>query len=71
MMWRQNLNGKEVGMDKIIQAENLSRSYSVAEKQGRGRIPGIRGHKTIWAVKEISFEIGEGETVGFIGPKGA
>lgn len=58
-------------MDKIIRAENLSRSYSVAEKQGRGHILGIRGHKTIWAVKEISFEIGEGETVGFIGPNGA
>ncbi|MDE7429448.1 MAG: ATP-binding cassette domain-containing protein, partial [Lachnospiraceae bacterium] len=32
---------------------------------------GKRSRKTIYAVKSISFEICEGESVGFIGPNGA
>ena len=61
----------EIGMNKIIKVSNLSRDYSVADKKARNFVPGKRSHKTISAVKSISFEIGEGETVGFIGPNGA
>ena len=61
----------EIGMNKIIKVSNLSRDYSVADKKARSFVPGKRSHKTISAVKSISFEIGEGETVGFIGPNGA
>lgn len=60
-------------MEKIIKVNNLSRNYSVTEtkKNTRGHILRKRDHKTIYAVKNISFEIGGGETVGFIGPNGA
>lgn len=60
-------------MEKIIKVNNLSRNYSVTEtdKNTKGHILRRRGHKTIYAVKNISFEIGEGEAVGFIGPNGA
>ena len=61
----------EIGMNKIIKVSNLSRDYSVADKKARSFVPGKRSHKTISAVKSISFEIEEGETVGFIGPNGA
>lgn len=56
---------------KIIKVSNLSRNYSVIEKQEKNRILGRRSRKTIYAVKGISFEICEGESVGFIGPNGA
>ena len=55
---------------KIIKVSNLSRNYSVIEKE-KNRILGKRSRKTIYAVNDISFEICEGESVGFIGPNGA
>ncbi len=62
---------RSMDMRKIIQASSLSRNYTVAKKRVRRYLPGLHSHKTIYAVKNISFEIGEGETVGFIGPNGA
>src|SRR3990167_7054218 len=59
----------------IIQVKNLTKVYSVAQKQ-----PGIVGtlksffhrqYKHIRAVDDISFKINEGELVGFIGHNGA
>lgn len=59
----------------IIQAQNLSKSYSVAIKQ-----PGFVGtinhffnrqYRHIQAVKDVTFTIEPGEIVGFLGPNGA
>ncbi len=59
----------------MIEADNLSKSYRVADKQ-----PGLMGtlrhffrrkHKTVEAVKSVSFNIEPGEVVGFLGPNGA
>lgn len=59
----------------VIEAENLSKHYRVADKE-----PGMlstmrhffrRRHRLIEAVRDVSFEIGEGEIVGFLGPNGA
>lgn len=61
---------KEDGRE-IIKVSNLSRNYSVTEKSEKNHILGKRSRKTIYAVKGISFEICEGESVGFIGPNGA
>lgn len=55
----------------IIQAQNLSKSYSVAIKQ-----PGFVGtinhffnrqYRHIQAVKDVTFTIEPGEIVGFLG----
>lgn len=58
-----------------IKVNNLSKEYSVYKKE-----PGITGslksiftrkYETVKAVEGISFEIEEGELIGFIGPNGA
>jgi ABC-2 type transport system ATP-binding protein len=60
---------------KIIKVKNLCQTYYYTEKK-----PGLKNSfhnlflaekKTKEAVKNISFEIAEGELVGFLGPNGA
>lgn len=62
-------------MPAIIQAQNLTKTYRVAQKD-----PGLTGsikslfnrkYKTVDAVKSINLAINQGELVGFIGPNGA
>src|SRR5947207_9746006 len=59
----------------VIQVNNLTKYYQVYQKE-----PGFTGslkslfHRNYYdakAVNDISFEIDEGELVGFIGPNGA
>tara|TARA_B100000963_G_scaffold173186_1_gene150656 strand:- start:734 stop:1717 length:984 start_codon:yes stop_codon:yes gene_type:complete len=62
-------------MNKIINVKNLSKSFEVASKE-----PGLKGTlkhfynrkiKKIKVIKDINFEINEGEIVGFLGANGA
>ena len=59
----------------IINVENLSKSFDVSAKE-----PGLKGTikhffirktKSLKVIKDISFEIKEGEIVGFLGANGA
>ena len=59
----------------MIEAQNLCKDYALKLKE-----PGLKGalkglvmpeHKTIHAVRDLSFHIDKGEIVGFIGPNGA
>src|SRR3989344_1599462 len=59
----------------IIKISNLSKTYKVQVKQ-KGLGASIRSlfkrtYKNVEAVKNISFEIEQGELIGFIGPNGA
>ena len=62
-------------MDRLITVEHLHKSYQIS-KRGKG-IPGMLAnlvapkYEKKDAVKDISFQIAEGEMVGFIGPNGA
>ena len=59
----------------IIEVRNLSKSFDIASKE-----PGLKGTikhffrrqtKSLKVIKNISFEIKEGEIVGFLGANGA
>lgn len=61
-------------MDSIIKVEGLSKRY----KQYGGRIALMRElvlrkrfHRELWALRDISFEVGPGESFGLIGDNGA
>ncbi len=58
-----------------IKVTNLSKSFKIYKKQAglRGSLKSLfhREYEQIRAVKNISFEINQGELVGFIGPNGA
>ncbi|MEX2006648.1 MAG: ABC transporter ATP-binding protein [Candidatus Saccharimonadales bacterium] len=74
-------------MKPVIQVENISKSYDISHqtrasygtlkddfanllKKSVGR--GDRDeHETFWALKDVSFEVGEGEAFGIIGKNGS
>ena len=61
-------------MSKIIQFNNICKTFKIAlKKKGRNNFLNLfrREHKNIDALKNISFEIEEGDIVGYIGPNGA
>lgn len=62
--------------DIVIDVKNLSKCYHIYEKPGdRLKQMLFRGRKKLyrefWAVKDVSFEIKRGETVGIVGQNGS
>jgi len=67
----------------VIKVENLSKLYHLGELHRqthsiRDRVTGFfkrnddpKKAETIWALKDVSFEVKEGEILGIIGPNGA
>jgi len=60
-------------MSKIIEFNEISKDFKIlAKKKGKGFLNLFkRDKKTIHALSNISFEIEEGDIVGYIGPNGA
>ena len=60
-------------MSKIIQFNNICKDFKISVKKKGNVILNFfkREHKTIEALKNVSFEIEEGDIVGYIGPNGA
>ncbi|MDR7870121.1 MAG: ATP-binding cassette domain-containing protein [Tissierellaceae bacterium] len=59
----------------IIEANELSKSYKISKRKP-GIVGGLKGiihkeYEEITALDKISFEVNEGELVGYIGPNGA
>lgn len=73
--------------DIVIRVENLSKQYRIGEQShnvlrdaiahsvkslfSRATARTSRGPKTIWALKDVSFEVEHGELVGLIGRNGS
>jgi lipopolysaccharide transport system ATP-binding protein len=62
--------------DIAIKVENLSKCYHIYDQPGHRLLQMLfRGHKQFyqefWALKDVSFEIRKGETVGIIGRNGS
>lgn len=56
--------------NSIIKVENISKTFKINKKRGLKRLFSIKSDKKR-AVDNISFDINEGEMVGFIGKNGA
>lgn len=64
-------------MKKII-VDNISKKFSIGFKKDQGALArfislfsGVEPKRTIWALKEISFSVDEGEIVGIVGENGS
>ncbi len=61
--------------NETISVEQLSKTYKVSEREGgftaAARSFFKRRYKDVQAVQQVSFQIGQGEVVGFLGPNGA
>ena len=59
----------------VIEVQGLTRTFRTYKKQPglAGAVKGLirRESEVVWAVKDVSFQIAEGELVGFLGPNGA
>jgi ABC-2 type transport system ATP-binding protein len=59
----------------LIEVQGLTKAFQTVKKQPglAGAFKGLfrREHTTVYAVKDVSFRIEEGEFVGFLGPNGA
>ncbi len=59
----------------LIEVQGLTKSFRTAKKQPglKGAFRGLfrRDYETVFAVKDVSFRVEEGEFVGFLGPNGA
>ena len=62
-------------MTTALRVENVSKQYRIYDSPGdrlkesltRGR---LRRHREFWALRDVSFEIQAGTTVGIVGPNG-
>lgn len=62
-------------MENVIEINNLTKEFKVLNRHEgiKGSIMDLfsRDYKTVYAVKDVSLSIKQGEIVGYLGPNGA
>ena len=53
----------------FIEVENLNKQFIIRKKREKGQL--MRPKEEISALREVSFQVNQGELVGYIGPNGA
>src|ERR1044071_7781601 len=61
------INGERPGVRYETLRESLTRAVQTPFKRGNGKPPAA----TIWALKDVTFDVMPGEVMGIIGPNGA
>ena len=69
---------KEAGTDSVIRLEAVSVRYTVPQVRIASfkeytirRLQSRSAHREVWALKDVTVDIGEGEVFGIIGQNGA
>ena len=52
-----------------IQVDHLQKTFTVRKKREKGRL--LREKETVYALRDLCFQVEKGELVGYIGPTGA
>ena len=52
-----------------IHVNNLEKRFTIKEKRKKGSL--LREKKTVYALNDVSFDVEQGELLGYIGPNGA
>ena len=51
-----------------IQVDHLQKTFTVRKKREKGRL--LREKETVYALRDLCFQVEKGELVGYIGPNG-
>ncbi len=68
-------NREEIVMENVIELDGITKEFKVLNRHEgiKGSIRDLfsRDYKTVYAVKDVSLKIKQGEIVGYLGPNGA
>ncbi len=68
-------NREEIIMENVIEMDGITKEFKVLNRHEgiKGSIRDLfsRDYKTVYAVKDVSLKIKQGEIVGYLGPNGA
>ncbi len=75
LIFNSTCNREEIVMENVIELDGITKEFKVLNRHEgiKGSIKDLfsRDYKTVYAVKDVSLKIKQGEIVGYLGPNGA